>query len=96
MLSGAVTVTIAGTPAARAGDIGLAPTCVSFAPVFMVGSLIAGTYRITFALERYFAASARPSFYPHVDIVFVVAATDDHYHVPLLLSPFGYSTYRGS
>lgn len=58
MLSGAVTVTIAGTPAARAGDIGLAPTCVSFAPVFMVGSLIAGTYRITFALERYFAASA--------------------------------------
>lgn len=60
------------------------------------GSLTAGTYRITFALERYFAASARTSFYPHVDIVFVVAATDEHYHVPLLLSPFGYSTYRGS
>lgn len=60
------------------------------------GSLTAGTYRITFELASYFAASDRPSFYPHVDIVFTVAATDEHYHVPLLLSPFGYSTYRGS
>ncbi len=61
-------------------------------------SLEAGTYRLTFALERYFESTKRDSFYPHVDIVFVVpvGATAEHYHVPLLLSPFGYTTYRGS
>ena len=41
-------------------------------------------------------ADGRRSFYPHVEIVFAVERTDEHYHVPLLLSPFGYSTYRGS
>ena len=41
-------------------------------------------------------ARARPQFYPHVEVVFAVAAPDEHHHVPLLLSPFGYSTYRGS
>jgi len=60
------------------------------------GSLEAGTYRIRFEVLPYFARDGRASFYPHVDIVFVVAALDEHYHVPLLLSPFGYSTYRGS
>ncbi|MDQ3035392.1 MAG: hydroxyisourate hydrolase [Myxococcota bacterium] len=60
------------------------------------GSLEAGTHRITFEVAPYFASSGRASFYPHVEIVFVVGATDEHYHVPLLLSPFGYSTYRGS
>lgn len=60
------------------------------------GSLEKGTYRISFAVGPYFAASSRPSFYPHVDIVFAIEATGEHYHVPLLLSPFGYSTYRGS
>jgi 5-hydroxyisourate hydrolase len=60
------------------------------------GTLEAATYRISFDLEPYFAASGRTSFYPSVDIVFVVTSTTEHYHVPLLLSPFGYSTYRGS
>lgn len=60
------------------------------------GSLSAATYRISFELAPYFAASSRKSFYPSVDIVFVVESTTEHYHVPLLLSPFGYSTYRGS
>lgn len=60
------------------------------------GSLVAGTHRIDFALEAYFASSGRKSFYPYVEIVFAVEATSEHYHVPLLLSPFGYSTYRGS
>jgi 5-hydroxyisourate hydrolase len=55
-----------------------------------------GTYRISFALAPYFAATSRPSFYPHVDIVFTVDQPSEHHHVPLLLSPFGYSTYRGS
>ena len=60
------------------------------------GALEPGTYRISFALAPYFARGGRESFYPHVDIVFIVTATTEHYHVPLLLSPFGYSTYRGS
>lgn len=60
------------------------------------GTLVAGTYRISFDLLPYFAKDGRGSFYPHVDIVFTVAAPGEHYHVPLLLSPFGYSTYRGS
>jgi 5-hydroxyisourate hydrolase len=60
------------------------------------GTLAAGTYRLRFDLDPYFALDGRRSFYPHVEIVFVVDRTDEHYHVPLLLSPFGYSTYRGS
>jgi 5-hydroxyisourate hydrolase len=58
-------------------------------------ALAAGTYRVTFDTQAYFAASAQPVFYPSVDVVFVVGS-DAHYHVPLLLSPFGYATYRGS
>lgn len=51
-----------------------------------------GTYRLTFDTRAYLGESA---FFPEVQIVFVVA-DDRHHHVPLLLSPFGYSTYRGS
>lgn len=54
------------------------------------------TYRITFSTGPYFAASGRPVFYPWVEVVFVVASAAQHYHIPLLLSPFGYSTYRGT
>lgn len=54
-----------------------------------------GVYRVTFATGDYFEATARPSFYPEVHIAFRVSGTE-HYHVPLLLSPFAYSTYRGS
>lgn len=60
------------------------------------GGLVVGTYRLTFAVGDYFAASQRASFYPYVEVVFVVESVDQHHHVPLLLSPFGYSTYRGS
>lgn len=60
------------------------------------GTLEPGTYRMRFEVGPYFAASGRSTFYPYVEIVFAVEATDQHYHVPLLLSPFGYSTYRGS
>lgn len=52
----------------------------------------AGTYRITFGSGAYFA----DGFFPEVSIVFEVRDVAQHYHVPLLLSPFGYSTYRGS
>lgn len=55
-----------------------------------------GVHRITFATGEYFAAQGVEGFYPEVSIVFTVRAADEHYHVPLLVSPFGYSTYRGS
>lgn len=59
-------------------------------------SLQAGTYRITFDTRTYFEAHQRPVFYPYVEVAFVVERPEEHYHIPLLLSPFGYSTYRGS
>jgi 5-hydroxyisourate hydrolase len=54
-----------------------------------------GTYRLTFEIGSYFASQSVETFYPQVAIVFR-ARGDEHYHVPLLVSPFGYSTYRGS
>jgi 5-hydroxyisourate hydrolase len=59
-------------------------------------TLPAGTYRLTFDTHAYFAARKIESFYPQVVIVFEVRDAQEHYHIPLLLSPFGYSTYRGS
>ncbi|HLU67604.1 MAG TPA: hydroxyisourate hydrolase [Kofleriaceae bacterium] len=56
----------------------------------------AGTYRITFDTAAYFDALGAAAFYPTVQVVFRLDHPDQHYHVPLLLSPFGYSTYRGS
>ncbi|MDB4982671.1 MAG: transthyretin [Myxococcales bacterium] len=59
-------------------------------------ALEAGVYRLTFQTGAYFKATARPSFYPRVQVTFEVTTPAQHHHVPLLLSPFGYSTYRGS
>lgn len=59
-------------------------------------TLQAGTYRLTFDTRAYFAGRKMLSLYPQVVIVFEVRDTEEHYHIPLLLSPFGYSTYRGS
>lgn len=58
-------------------------------------ALDAGPYRLRFETAAYFARSGREAFYPEVVVAFTVAG-DGHYHVPLLLSPFGYATYRGS
>ena len=55
-----------------------------------------GTYRLVFGTGAYFAARGVAAFYPEVTITFTVADPGVHYHVPLLLSPFAYSTYRGS
>jgi 5-hydroxyisourate hydrolase len=55
-----------------------------------------GVYRITFATGAYFAAHGVATFYPEVTITFEITGRDEHYHVPLLLSPYAYSTYRGS
>ena len=55
-----------------------------------------GHYRIDFGTGDYFAGRDQDTFYPEVSITFSVSADQAHYHVPLLLSPFSYSTYRGS
>ncbi|MBV9948984.1 MAG: hydroxyisourate hydrolase, partial [Myxococcales bacterium] len=59
-------------------------------------TLAAGTYRLRFDTAGYLVATNRPVFYPHIDVVFRVEDPADHLHLPLLLSPFGYATYRGS
>jgi 5-hydroxyisourate hydrolase len=59
-------------------------------------SLDPAVYRLIFDTGAYFASLAIETFYPRVVVEFAVAEGQAHYHVPLLLSPFGYSTYRGS
>ena len=66
-------------------------------PFFLVEEpLQAGTYRLVFDTESYFAGLDIESFFPQVTIVFRLDDAAQHYHVPLLISPYGYSTYRGS
>ncbi len=55
-----------------------------------------GRYLLNFDVERYFKAQQVAAFYPDVTIHFEITDASEHYHVPLLLSPFSYSTYRGS
>jgi 5-hydroxyisourate hydrolase len=59
-------------------------------------SLAVGEYRLRFDTGAYFAASGRETFYPSVTVEFRVSDGGTHYHMPLLVSPYGYSTYRGS
>ena len=56
----------------------------------------AGTFRLTFDAGIYFAERGQETFYTTIAIEFVIRDPSQHHHVPLLLSPFGYSTYRGS
>ena len=59
------------------------------------GTLSMGTYRLTFETASYLS-KGRNAFFPQVSVVFNVEDANQHYHIPLLLSPYGYSTYRGS
>lgn len=59
-------------------------------------TLESGDYRITFGTGEYFASREQATFYPSVTIDFTVDSGQEHYHVPLLLSPFAFCTYRGS
>jgi len=56
----------------------------------------AGEYRIVFATGEHYARQGQSTFFPLIPVEFKVDKTDQHYHIPLLLSPFGYSTYRGN
>ena len=58
--------------------------------------IAAGRYRVEFDTAAYYAASGQTGFYPEVAVTFEVTDSAAHHHVPLLLSPFAYSTYRGS
>jgi 5-hydroxyisourate hydrolase len=60
------------------------------------GAARAGIHRLSFATGAWFDDQGTAGFYPEVRIVFLVEDPEAHYHVPLLLSPYGYSTYRGS
>ena len=55
-----------------------------------------GLYRLTFATGQHFAAAGVDAFFPEVSVVFRVTGDARHHHVPLLLSPYGYTTYRGT
>jgi 5-hydroxyisourate hydrolase len=55
-----------------------------------------GTHRLVFATGTWFAEQGRDAFYPEVVLTFAVQEPAEHHHVPLLLAPFAYSTYRGS
>ena len=72
----------------------------SDAPLYDNQSLRKGTYRLVFDVAGYFArrgvALPEPNFLNRVTLDFGIAHTDQHYHVPLLVSPWSYSTYRGS
>ena len=65
-------------------------------PELTSDTIQAGHYRINFFVDPYFHQLKQESFYPVARIEFRVTDTSQHYHVPLLLNPFGYSTYRGS
>ena len=57
---------------------------------------VPGVYRLTFDTQRYFESLDVEAFYPEVVVVFETLAGETHYHVPLLLNPFGFTTYRGT
>jgi 5-hydroxyisourate hydrolase len=61
-----------------------------------LGVSAAGVHRIRFDTAEFFARSGVPTFYPEVTVTFEIVDSGAHHHVPLLLSPYAYSTYRGS
>ncbi len=94
---------VSGRPAAgvtvrleRAGDVVAEAVTDADGRVGELGELAVGTHRLTFDTGAWFAATGTPTFYPEVTVAFVVTEPGRHHHVPLLLSPFAYSTYRGS
>lgn len=65
-------------------------------PMLIGDDMTIGTYELVFDVGEYFAQSENPAFLGQVPVRFGIADVKAHYHVPLLVSPFGYSTYRGS
>ena len=65
------------------------------APIFG-GDLAAGTYELLYSAGEYFRAAGTPAFFDEIPVRFVIGAGSRKHHIPLLLAPFGYSTYKGS
>lgn len=92
----------AGVPVRLEGPSGVLATATTDGDgrvgVLAAGPVAPGTYRLVFDTAGYFTATGQRGFYPEVSIAFTVEEGPEewHYHVPLLLSPFAYSTYRGS
>jgi len=59
-------------------------------------ALVAGVFRLRFEIGAYFAAQGIESFHPRVEVAFEIRRPEESHHVPLLVSPFGYTTYRGT
>jgi len=59
-------------------------------------TIAAGDYRIVFETGEHYAKQGKQTFFPRIPVEFKVDAPAQHYHIPLLLSPYGYSTYRGN
>lgn len=80
------------------GDITAAVTDADGRARLSEDELRVGTYQLAFASAEYFASSGTTTFFPEVTISFTVTEADrgSHHHVPLLISPYAYSTYRGS
>jgi len=79
--------------------LGSAPTDEDGRVADFTGSdevLPAGVYRLTFYVGDYHERSGVEGFWPHVDVAFEIGGDGEHLHLPLLLNPYGYSTYRGS
>jgi 5-hydroxyisourate hydrolase len=65
-------------------------------PLLAGDEFVPGTYEMTFDVAGWRSASVDPGFYDRITLRFVVGARPGHVHIPLLLSPYGYTTYRGS
>lgn len=78
------------------GPVGAGRTDADGRLALVPGDLPAGTYALAFATGDYFAGTGTETFYPEVTVTFRVRDPAAHHHVPLLLSPWAYSTYRGS
>ena len=61
-----------------------------------IANWAAGEYRVVFKTGDYYRTKKQATFFPEIPVVFQVADQKAHYHIPLLLSPFGFSTYRGN
>ncbi len=98
VLDAALGCPAAGVPVRLEGPGGVLATTTTGtdgrASLLTGGPVVAGTYRLVFGTAAYFTATGQRGFYPEVIITFTVE--QGHYHVPLLLSPFAYTTYRGS
>lgn len=69
---------------------------VNFMTIHMNDPATIGIYRLNFQTQSYFKEHKVETFYPEVDVIFEIKDETSHYHVPITLSPYGYSTYRGS